>query len=179
MTVSYFAKGNRSRMNVKSGQADVGVIMDAGKRNVLVVMPAQKTCTERPMVEPAMTDHTSERSGTFAKTGKIETILGRKCERWIYKNADRESEYWLTKGLGAFMGFSTANPIAGGGQGVSSIEIDIRKQGFFPLRIIERTGGKETSRIEVSKIEPKPLDASLFEAPADYKRVKMPAFDGR
>ena len=45
---------------------------------------------------------------------------------------------------------------------------------YFPLQIL--TTGKEgnESTFEVTKVEQKSLDASLFQIPADYKKMDRP-----
>jgi len=52
------------------------------------------------------------------------------------------------------------------------------KDGFFPLRIELVEGDKRTQFLLVKKIEPQSLEASLFEPPAGFQEMKMPAMPG-
>ena len=51
----------------------------------------------------------------------------------------------------------------------------LKGKGGFPLRVISHDAkGKETFKMEATKIEPGPLPDSLFVPPASYKRFDMP-----
>src|SRR5262249_12246732 len=47
--------------------------------------------------------------------------------------------------------------------------------GAFPLKMTVTEGGKTTMTSEVTSIERKKLDDSLFTVPADYKEMKVPS----
>jgi hypothetical protein len=48
--------------------------------------------------------------------------------------------------------------------------------GFFPLKVVNTEHGKKEVVLEATRVEKKPLDASLFVPPPDYKEMKMPSF---
>jgi hypothetical protein len=52
--------------------------------------------------------------------------------------------------------------------------VKLYKDGFFPLRISELKGGQPKLKMLATKIEPKSVDASVFQVPSDYTEMKMP-----
>ena len=72
-----------------------------------------------------------------------------------------------------------------GGRGSSSMDalaalganadmVKLFKDGFFPLKMMQSTRGKNQVVMEATKVEQTPLDASLFVPPPDYTELKIP-----
>jgi hypothetical protein len=48
------------------------------------------------------------------------------------------------------------------------------KEGFFPLRVSNVESGGKKVVMEATRVEPKSLDAALFQVPAGYNEMRMP-----
>ena len=56
---------------------------------------------------------------------------------------------------------------------------ELSDQRYFPLKAIELdASGKQTSSMEVTKIEKKSVDEALFAPPAGYHAMTIPSFGG-
>jgi hypothetical protein len=100
----------------------------------------------------------------ITKTGKTETIAGHSCEHILVESEGKKTDVCGAQDLGFFI--FAANPMRGGRQPAWAQAM----KGFFPLKVVT-DDGKTT--LEVTKIEPKSLDAALFTVPAGYH--SMPA----
>lgn len=134
---------------------------------MFMLVPAQKMYMTMPLPD-------IKESGEDKKpepTGETKKILGYKAEKYIIKDGGSEYEVWATDELGTFGGLHLpgANP-----GGASPTERALAGQKFFPLLIVERKGGREGSRVEVTEVERKKLAESLFEPPSDFRGMEMP-----
>jgi hypothetical protein len=151
-------------------------------------MPEQQMYMVMPMkkaVEQAM-----EKAGTNTAdvevTGKTETILGYKCNQILVKDKGTVTEVWAAEGLGNFMGMGNGGGMGGGGMfgggksaNAAKWEEALKGKGGFPLRVITRDAkGKETYKMEATKIEPGSLPDSQFTPPAGYQKFDMPNMGG-
>lgn len=102
------------------------------------------------------------------KTGKFDTVAGIKCEVWHFSQAknqgdaciaEQETSWLQLPTSGASAELSWISPIADGKH--------------FPLRFVSTEGGVERGRIEVLKVQNKPVPASEFELPADYTVLSL------
>ena len=102
----------------------------------------------------------SEGASTVA-TGQAETVVGAPCSVYRVREAHGD-EYECCL---------VSTPFAA--EGASGDAQEPRAPGgLFSLRTIVRDdAGAETSRIEVTQIEEKPLDPSLFVVPAGYRKA--------
>ena len=179
--INYSMKGSSMRIDMEAGKGEsFGSIMNMEKHEMLVIMNAQKMYMTMPLqaAEAKIRESVDQHTANAEKTGKTDTILGYKCEQWLFHDKDRTSEAWVAEGLGTFMGLGGGGPM-GGGRKPSAWEAGLKGHGGFPLRVIERDGsGKEVSRMEATKIEPGPLPASLFEPPAGFQKFEMPNLGG-
>lgn len=193
MNMDYSMKGQKVRMDMDGGGHQVSSIMDLGKMEMLMLMPEQNMYMVMPIkkpVEKAM-EKAGESTADVEVTGKTETILGYKCNQILVKDKGNVTEVWMAEGLGTFMGMGNGGPGGGGGgmgamfgRGKSSAnsakwEEVMKEKGGFPLRTITRDGkGKETMKMEATKIEPGSLPDSMFAPPAGYQKFEMPNMGG-
>ena len=122
--------------------------------------PAHPGATQAP--EPPKT--------TLTKTGKTDTVAGYKCEDWDVKSDHREATVCVSEqGASWFQIPLTGIPT----ERLWMSELLDGKH--FPLRLIgyDKTGNTESGRIEVTKIEKKPLAASQFEYPPAYRVIDL------
>jgi hypothetical protein len=149
------------------GDARSVMIMDQTAKTTTMLMPAMKKYMVMPIPENTGEPREATRPpGEVVRTGKKETIAGYECEHWVVKGGEHDVDACVAAGLGAF-----TMPARGRESAWTSV---LRDQRGFPLKVA-RDGN---TIMEVTKIEKKPLDASLFTPPSDYERMEMPAGAG-
>jgi hypothetical protein len=187
--MDYAMKGQKIRMDMDGGGHQVASIMDLEKMEMLVLMPEQNMYMVMPMkkpVEKAM-EKAGESTADVEVTGKTETILGYKCNQILVKDKGSVTEVWMAEGLGTFMGMGS--PGGGGGMGAmfgrgktpsaAKWEEVMKEKGGFPLRTITRDAkGRETMKMEATKIDTSKQPDSLFAPPAGYQKFEMPNMGG-
>ena len=104
------------------------------------------------------------------------------------KDKGTVTEMWVASGLGTFMGMGSGGGGGGGGlfggrkgsaPAAAKWEEALKGHGGFPLRVISHDAkGKESYRMETTKIEPGSLPDSLFMPPEGYNKFQMPDFGG-
>ena len=180
-------KGKKQRMEMSAEGAKVATITDLEKLEVIILMPDQKMYMVQPIkdvVEKGM-EKASASTAEIEVTGKTETILGYKCSQVLIKDKGTVTECWLAEGLAPFQGMS-GGPGGGGGMfggkknaNAAKWEEALKGKEGFPLRVITRdTKGKDTFKMEATKIEPGSLPDSLFVPPSDYEKFQMPNLGG-
>jgi hypothetical protein len=103
---------------------------------------------------------------TITKTGKTERVAGRKCEDWDVVSDHRQGTVCIAEEEASFFHI----PLTGfPAQHAWAAEMLDGKH--FPLRFIgyDRDGLTEKSRLEVTKLDKKSLDAGSFTYPPDYR----------
>lgn len=189
MNLDYSMKGRRLRTDMNAEGHQMSSIMDLDKLEMLMLMPEQQMYMVMPIkkpIEQAM-EKSAESSAEVEVTGKTETILGYKCSQILIKDKGSVTEAWVAEGLGAFMGLGQGggggNPMAGmfggggrkGGGNAAKWEEALKGKGGFPLRVITHDAkGRDSFKMEATKIEPGSLPDSLFSPPAGYQKFEMP-----
>ena len=97
----------------------------------------------------------------IVRTGRKDMIAGYECEYWLMKDSGGELSACVTTGIGAFVMGGVSEPRWSG---------FLRAQGAFPLKVSKVGAGP---LMEVTKIDPTPLDAALFTVPADYTEINI------
>jgi hypothetical protein len=185
--MSYAMKAQKLRMDFTTEKQQMSTIMDMAKLEMVMLMPERHMymvhSIEKP-VEQAVAKE-GESTADIERTGKTETILGYKCDQILVKDKGTVTELWVASDLGMFMGLSGGNPMGGGGMfggrkggggaaGAKWEEV-LKGKGGFPLRVVSHDAkGKETFKMEVTKIEPGAQPDSLFVPPEGYQKFDMP-----
>jgi hypothetical protein len=196
----YAIKGNRMRFEAQlsQGSEETGVtLMDTSTGNMTMLFPQKKTYMTMnfgqmagEMMAQGDGKDSSEDLLKVSSTGKTETIAGFRCQYWLF-GAKQDTEVCLANGLGYF---------ASGGGGSGGIleklknlamrdkikaQLDANPEfakfsesGAFPLKIAEIENGQSKTVMEVTRVERKSLDDSLFNVPADYKKMETPGMMG-
>jgi hypothetical protein len=163
MDVQYLLRQGVMRMEMNRGESAAVMIVDPTAKTSYMLMPQRKMYMVMPMMQGAAAE-TQRPAPDVVRTGRKERIAGYECEHWLVKDATGDVDACVATGLGAFaMGNAGREP---SWMGV------FREQRGFPLKVSKAGTG---TMMEVTKIEPKRLDAALFAPPADYKKVEMPA----
>ena len=190
-TLNYSIKDQKLRMDMEAEGHSVATIMDMGKLEMLMLMAEQKMYMVMPLKKPIEQAQAQgqarqgESTADIEFTGKTDTILGYKCNQILVKDKGTVTEMWVAEGLGMFMGLGQqggGGGMFGGGHksaNASKWEEALKGKGGFPLRVISTDPkGKESFRMEATKIEPGTLPDSLFVPPAGYQKFQMPDLGG-
>jgi hypothetical protein len=173
--ITMVTKANKVRVDIpmKNGKA-VHSIFDPATGKALVIIDSEKLAMTT--VVPAAADMPDLGAPpTVAKTGKHETIAGRDCEDWDVTEAlgDKHDQLCVTEGM-VFFDFAALTPPNATGASMGTWLKQLRANKEFPLRSVTLdTSGKELSRMEVTKIEAKPVDDALFNWPPGYRQLDM------
>jgi hypothetical protein len=167
-TLLYSIKGKRVRMDPQDARQEMFMVMDVDSKTMTMVMPGENMYmvfdipdaegdAAAPEVQPV-------------NTGRTDVVAGRKCEIWTMKERGDEFEMCVARDMGTFM--------SGGGPMSRSAspawQRELRRGGFFPLRVIEKGKPGNGAVLLATKIEQKSLDAGMFEPPAGAKKMSMP-----
>jgi hypothetical protein len=167
-TIQYYLRDNVVRMEMSGARGEMAIVMDPKAKKSYMIMPAQQMYMEQAMDARGGADASGARS-QVTRTGKTETIAGLQCEHWLIKDDQGETDACLAKGIGTFM--NTGPGMGPRRQAEPEWYEQVRKEGLFPLKITQG-GGRVT--MEVTKIERKSLDPSLFAPPAGFRKMEMP-----
>lgn len=181
--LNYSIKGSKMRMEVNEQGHQAVIISDMDKLETLILMAEQKmymVMSIKKPVEQAVAKSSGNANVDIQVTGKTDTILGYKCNQVIItdKSSGAVTETWLAEGLGTFMGLSGGGgggPFGGKSAKAAAWEEALKGKVGFPLRVIGHDAkGKDTVKMETTKLEPGSLPDSLFTPPADYRKFEMP-----
>jgi hypothetical protein len=200
METRYAIKGARNRIETQFPQDSAEArlmqtsvtLMDLSSGTMTMLFPQTKTYLTMnggEMAEEMTKGAGKDSPFDFPKvtsTGKTETIAGITCEHWLIGD---KMDACMAKGLGYF-----------GGGGSNSIldklknlalrekikaQLDTNPEfakfiegGAFPLKMAQIENGQSKTFMEVTSIERKSLDDSLFSVPADYKKTEIPGAPG-
>jgi len=143
------------------------MLMTPSDGKMVVVMPMQRMYMEQSMDTLMARAGVGDKGPAVKWTGKKETIAGYQCEHATVTGPDGKSaDACITKELGTFT--MPSGPMSGGRrsegwQGGLGPEM-------FPLKV---TVGTDVA-FEVTRVEKKTLDASLFSLPTGYQKMQMP-----
>jgi hypothetical protein len=159
-----------------SAAKKVYVVLDPSKQ--VIVIDLDKIGEQAKTFNPP--GNHGEKSGAtpstppkITKTGKFDTVAGYKCENWDVASDHREATAcvaadgfsWLTLPMSALDGVPTEKMWMA----------DLLDGKHFPLRFVgyEKDGTTESGRVEVTKIDKKPLPDSDFQYPPTYAQVDL------
>lgn len=194
MDIRYATKGSRMRAEMRlspgSPQMDA-VLMDFSAGTQTMLFAQNKSYMTIDLGKMAGEMAGKDTSGEFPKvtpTDKTETIAGFTCQHWLIGDK-QDTDVCMAKGLGYFAG--------GGGGGILDqlknlasrekikAQLDANPEfakfvegGAFPLKVSHIENGQSKTILEVTSVERKSLDDSLFTVPADYKKMEIPGMPG-
>lgn len=197
--IKYAIKGTRFRIETQlsQGGTQTGVVlMDSSSGSQTMLMPQTKTYMSLDlnkggqfgqMVEK-MAEKAGEETGDLSKitsTGQTETIAGHPCQYWRIGDK-QQTDVCLAQGLGFFGGggqsggiFDQLKNLAMGDKVKAQLNANPEfakfvEGGAFPLKISQVENGQSKTVMEVTSVERKSLDDSLFSVPSDYKKMEIP-----
>jgi len=196
----YYQLGNRTRQEFEMNGVAAVSIFDGTTGDILTLMPQHKQYLVMNMKQlgPHMGQMAQALQGQkgatgdlskmkVTATGKSETIAGISCEHFLFASTDEGShgpvDVCGATGMG-FMGVgdqaSSAMPSTAGLLHSSNPDLArLARAGFFPLKITtpEGAGGK-SAVFEATQVDRQRPDAALFQPPAGYTKLTLPAMPG-
>jgi len=174
--MTFSLKEGFSRIDVNTGGQNAGIIFNAAKQEMTILMLDQRMFMSQAMPKAATTAGVAEGAAGAAVeiTTTKEKILGYDCVKYVVSAKDGTSEIWVTDQLGAFLGLGGSatgggGRRGGGGPAAQGWEAALAGKGVFPLRVVTTADGKESYRLEVTGVEKMALPDSTFAAPADFQ----------
>ncbi|MBS1788444.1 MAG: DUF4412 domain-containing protein [Acidobacteria bacterium] len=196
MEIKYSIKGTRTRVETQlaAGGTQTGVmLMDLASGSQTMLLPQMKTYMTTNWnaegglknLAEKMAEKTGNTSFKATATGKTETIAGHTCTHWILGDK-QDMDVCLAKGLGYFGGGGQSGSVldqlrnlALGDKAKAQFQdnpefLKFVEGGAFPLKLATIENGQPRAIMEVTSVEQKPLDDSLFAIPADYHKMEIP-----
>lgn len=175
----------------KTGAASMGVetgaalILDPPARKGYLLMPSQKMAMVIDVDQAAKLGGMAPGAGpgkpgtpsmptdvpTIDKTGKKDTVAGYACDEWKVTSKSGRADLCVADGVRwiGFRDLAAASP----GLGAIAFLGDVDR---FPLRVVAYdANGKESGRVEATKVEKKKLEDATFVVPTDYRVMDMAA----
>lgn len=166
----YYVKGDNVRVEElkEDGTIEGVMLVNTKKKTIKALSPERKVY----MVVPQKGAATAP-TVTVEKNDKEKTILDYTCKEWIASSKSEEIKitYWM-----AFDNYDFFIPFLKtinrkDKQSIYFLAMT-ETAGAFPMLSIEtKTDGTELSRLTVSSIEKKTLDANIFAVPSNYKKM--------
>jgi len=168
-----FTGGGKVYLLLKASEKKMTAVLEA-KRSAVVINLDQAgehmKSFRHGRGQPGGPDAPPSAPPKIVKTGTKETVAGYTCEDWDILNADKSklSTCVADKGASFFhlplSGLPTEHAWA----------LELMDGKHFPLRGVSfDRDGAEVGRVEVTKLDPRSLEGSLFEVPQGYKVITM------
>ncbi|MGH7620267.1 MAG: DUF4412 domain-containing protein [Gemmatimonadaceae bacterium] len=172
--ITYEVKGDQFRMDFAGRGQSMFILHDASKTSNYMVMPSQRMYVEMPTAMGTdMSDRATGKIPDIKMTGKKETIAGHECEHVLITSDNEQWDACIAHDLGTFPAMGGGNPMAGRGRAEPPPAWQKLGHNAFPL-LVQKVGGDKA--FEVTKIEKKSLDASLFAIPDGFQKFDMGRF---
>lgn len=186
--VTYFAKGSRVRSEMTMEGMQMAMLLDADSSTMRTIMPSERMYMTMDLSRAREQVSRDTTAPTFTATGRKETIAGHECEHYL-TGTGQNTDMCVATGLGYYLsgGAASRRGPGGGGSGFGVPRPgDARaaafrrqfKDGFFPLRLTVTEGGRVTTDMVVTSIEQRRLTDDLFQVPAGFTEMRMPAMPG-
>jgi hypothetical protein len=170
----YYIKGDKVRLDEigsKSKKVEGSFIIDLKNNTMLSLSHDRKLYIEQASGTPAAVTGKAE----VKKTGNVKTIQGMKCTEYIVKDAEEKVQvtYWLASNHYDFF-FKLLKVLNRKDKSALYVQQITGAEGMFPFLSsqINLETNKEEVKMEVTKVEKKVVDASLFEVPKDYQKFQ-------
>lgn len=157
---------------VINAQEKKSIIVDDDKRTAMVfdVSKLQQQLGQFGVPTTPQTAAATQTPPKITKTGHTDTVAGYLCEDWdIQSNDGKRARVCVSEGAASWLDVvSHAVP------GNLMWAREFLNGQKFPLRVIAfETDGTERDRIEVTKLEKKPLAETLFVVPTGYRTIDL------
>jgi hypothetical protein len=188
-------KGNKLRQEMAGPMEGMATITDGSTGKTISLIPQQKmyVVMDLKALGESMKGSGKETPNEgkipkLTRTGQKETVAGISCDHVLVEpepNPQQEQvDICAARGMGMFLGLGGANAEQmGATMTFLSRTTDPRVQevlgefrdGFFPLKMTMKRRGQPEMTMEATKVDKKSLPNALFEVPAGWTEMKMPA----
>jgi hypothetical protein len=145
-------------------------MVDTKEGTVIAMSP------ERKLYYDATTKAPTPVKPEVIKTGNKKTIAGFECTEWVVKITleDTEITYWVTDKSAGFTFFDDMLKTLNRKDKLAKYFMAVEgNEDVFPIEGIEKSlSGKLRTKLAATKIEPKSVEASIFNIPEDYQEFK-------
>ena len=168
----YYIKGDKVRVDevgAKFEKSEGSYLIDLKANTVVAVSSERKMYFNQP---PSTIPPMLKCKPEVTKTSNTKMIHEFKCTEYIVKCTEEKTQisYWMAAGKFDFFDRMVRLLNRKDKSAVYFLQIT-GTQGMFPFVSIENTiGGGEKTRMEVTKIQKKSVDASKFEIPKGYTK---------
>ncbi len=160
-----------------SGLPDPGstMIYRTDQKRIYMINPDEKSYFEISQEEKPQELYTQGGSGakySVRRTGKTKSIAGYPCEQFIIKREDESTELWGTKKLPHVV--ATLSKALGQDhvEAADGAVNEVMKMGIYPMFSATKVEGILIEQQEVTKVDARQLDLSIFSIPAGYTKQK-------
>ena len=176
-TMTIWVREGRVRISMSSFGSNPGttILYHRDRGLTLMLDDRERTYFEirQPRKSPGDQRLEAPRQSEIKRTGKARKILGYPCDQLIARDGDAETEYWATKGLSS-LAEAIASALGGDGNEVGSgVKDELAAMGYFPLIARTKLEGSVVESSEVTKIQKRRFEDSLFELPAGYRKQSV------
>ena len=171
----YYVKGNEIKLDQigkKSGKVEGSFVFDLAAKQIKFVNPARKVWGNHKSETPPAIKGTCE--VTKGKGSKV--VCGKKCVDYIVKNTEENTQitYWISTEKFDFFSPLVQLWNRKDKQSVYFNQIKDLPKGSMPMLSYETTlDGAGVSKLEVTKVEKKVIEASQVSVPGDYKKFEQ------
>jgi hypothetical protein len=167
-------KGTRGRSDMTMNGMQAYTIMDFDKGSVFVVLPAQRMyMNASEAATKTLADTGAVPDVSFKPTGKKGTFAGVSCDYYLIQfQAEMDADACIAKGLGTFFGLGGPGARGNSAAGTQKAMRQLAKQfkdGAFVLKMDMRQNGQPRLTMEVTKLEKKRVDDSIFVLPEGFQ----------
>lgn len=168
----YYVKGDMVRIDEiggKSHKAEGTFLVDMDQKTIKALNHDRKLYMDQP------TPPSPTMKGTCSvKKGEVKNLQGYKCVEYVVTNTEENIQisYWLADGKFSFFEKLLHQLNRPDKSAVYFLQIPSIKNTFPMLSIQKSMDGMDQVRLEVTKIEKKEIDSSLFELPKTYNKFE-------
>jgi hypothetical protein len=163
----YASRSGKARVILNTPMGKASIIMAPADGKMYMLMDQMSQYIEADLANLTAPESTAD-APRIIRTGKKETIAGWECEHVTVDQLD----VCAAKGLGAYLNVGGNLMMRGGMQPWQSA---VLKENIFPLKVTLPDGKVQ---MEVTKIEKKSVEPSMFQVPANYTKVTLPSRGG-
>jgi hypothetical protein len=172
----YYVKGNNVKLDQigkKSGKVEGSFVFDLNAKTIKFVNPARKVWGDHKSETPPTIKGACE--VTKGKATKM--VSGKMCTEYVVKNTDENTQitYWVTTEKFDFFAPLVKLWNRKDKQSIYFNQIKDLPKGAMPMSSLEIAldTKAQVSKLEVIKIEKKPIDAGMVSVPSDYKKFEQ------
>lgn len=169
----YYVKGNHVRIDeigTKSRNLEGTFLVDMDGKTMKSLNHDRKLYMDQPTpAAPSIKGTCSVKKGQ-----NVKNIQGYKCQEYIVSNAEEgvSITYWVADGKFSFFDKLLRQLNRKDKSSVYYLQMTDVKNSFPMLSVQTDNSGKETVRLEVTKITKKEVDPSMFDVPKGYNKFE-------